>query len=173
MVKPAKIELLSEIKEDFADAKLAIIADYRGLDVEKLTDLRRKLNAESAKFRVVKNTFMKKVGDDLGWNEIDSMLKGPTAVAYAPEASAPAAKVLRDFAKANKELNIKGGVLEGCAISEQEVERLAALPSKEQLISQLLSVMQGPMRNLVSVLSAPMRDVVLTMKALADDKAKN
>ncbi|UOF91882.1 50S ribosomal protein L10 [Fodinisporobacter ferrooxydans] len=146
-VREEKAQLVSEITQKLRDSKSTIITDYRGLNVAEVTELRKKLREAGIEYRVYKNTLTRRATKETGLDAIDAQLTGPTAIAFSFEDVVAPAKILNDFAKNHKALEIKGGVVEGRVIDVEEVTALATLPSREGLLSMLLSVLQAPMRN--------------------------
>ena len=152
--RKAKEAVVSEIKEKFEGAQSIIFLDYRGLTVEEVTNLRNKMRAAGVEYKVLKNTMIKRATDSLGIEGLDSVLEGPTAVAIGKEDPVAPAKILSDFVKAAKKTEIKGGIVFGKAASLAEIQSLATLPSKEQLIASLMSVINGVTSKFVRTLEA-------------------
>lgn len=153
MDRSSKTEFVQTFNEKVGRARLAIVADYQGIDVNTLTTFRKQLAAEDAEFAVVKNRLMKRAVAGTSFEALDGFLTGPNAVLLGFEAVVEAAKVLNDFAKANERLELKGGVLDGKLVTPAQIKALAELPSKEVLQAMLLGVLQAPARNLVSLLA--------------------
>jgi len=146
-VREEKSAQVEEIAAKLSESKTTIIADYRGLKVSEITELRKKLRDAEIDFRVLKNTLTRRATAQSGTSALDEFLKGPTAVAFGVKDVIAPAKILNDFALRHKALEIKGGMVEGKLISAEGVKELAALPSRDGLLSMLLSVLQAPMRN--------------------------
>ncbi|MFC4765960.1 50S ribosomal protein L10 [Effusibacillus consociatus] len=146
-IREEKAQLVQEISQKLRDSKSTIVADYRGLTVAEVTELRKTLREAGIEFKVLKNTMTRRATAELGLTELDAHLTGPTAIAFSYEDVVAPAKILNDFAKTHKALEIKAGVVEGRVVSLDEVTALATLPSREGLISMFLSVLQAPMRN--------------------------
>lgn len=157
-VKVSKVEskkqIVSEITEKLQASKATILVDYRGLDVAAVTELRKQLREAGVDFKVYKNTLVRRATAEVDMTELDEQLVGPTAIAFSNEDVVAPAKVLSEFAKENEALEIKTGVIEGRVVSLDEIKELAALPSREGLLSMLLSVLQAPIRNLAYVTKA-------------------
>ncbi len=153
-IREGKEKKVSEIIQKFTDSKTTIITDYRGLDVIEITQLRKNLRDVGVEYKVYKNTFIKRATSEIKLTEIDQFLTGPTAIAFSNEDLIAPAKVIADFAKKHKALEIKVGILEGDIVLADQVKALAALPSREGLLSMLLSVLQAPMRNMACVVKA-------------------
>lgn len=152
-VREEKVQLVEEITEKFRSSVSTIVTDYRGLNVAEVTELRKKLRDAGIEYRVLKNTMTRRATAVSGLSELDFALAGPTAIAFSTTDVVAPAKILNDFAKGHKNLEIKGGVVEGRVLSAAAVQDLANLPSREGLISMFLSVLQAPMRNLAYAVS--------------------
>jgi large subunit ribosomal protein L10 len=142
-----KQQLVQEIADRLARSKATIVTDYRGLNVAEVTELRKQLRAAGVEYHVYKNTLTRRAAQQANVEGLDQYLTGPSALAFGFEDPVAPAKVLYDFAKKHKALELKGGVVEGRVITAKEVESLASLPSREGLLSMLLSVLQAPVRN--------------------------
>ncbi|MFX4301188.1 50S ribosomal protein L10 [Alicyclobacillus tolerans] len=143
-----KAKLVEEIVDRLNRSKGTVVTDYRGLNVAEITELRKQLREAGIEFQVLKNTLTRRATEKTSLTELDAYLMGPTAIAFGYDDPVKPAKILNDFAKKHKALELKGGVVEGRVISSSEVVALAGLPSREGLLSMLLSVLQAPMRNL-------------------------
>lgn len=161
--------VVKELAEKLKLAKGTVLTDYRGLNVEKVTDLRNKLRAANIEYRVVKNTLLRIAAEDAGIKGLEGYLEGPTALAMSADPVAPA-KVLADWIKANKMLELKGGILEGKVISAQGVTGLADLPPREVLLAMVVGTMNAPIIGLVNVLQGPLRKLVYAVDAVAKQK---
>ena len=150
--------VVSEIKEKLQKASGVVLADYRGLTVAQVTQLRTQMRQAGVEYRVMKNTLVRRAATELGVEGLDPYLKGPTAIAFGADPVAPA-KVLTEFAKANKlkKFQIKAGVLEGKVIGPEGVKALADLPSREVLLTMVVRGMQAPLVGMVNVLQGPIR----------------
>ncbi|MGI5284236.1 50S ribosomal protein L10 [Nonomuraea polychroma] len=142
MARPDKATAVAELKNEFAGSAAAVLTEYRGLTVAQLKELRTSLG-ENAKFAVAKNTLTKIAANEAGVTGLDDLLVGPTAVAFVKGDVVEAAKGLRDFAKANPLLVIKGGVLEGKALNATEITKLADLESREVLLAKLAGALKA------------------------------
>ncbi|MCI0183858.1 MAG: 50S ribosomal protein L10 [Acidibacillus sp.] len=147
-VREEKAAQVAEIADKLSNSKTTIITDYRGLTVAEVTDLRKRLRDAGIEFRVLKNTLVRRATAESGTSAVDVYLKGPTAIAFSTDDLVAPAKLLNDFAVKNKALEIKGGLVEGKLVDADGVKELATLPSRDGLLSMLLSVLQAPMRNL-------------------------
>ena len=155
MARPDKAAAVAEIVESFNESAGAVLTEYRGLTVKQLQDLRRSLG-ENANYAVVKNTLTKIAAQEAGVDGFDDLLTGPTAIAFINGDVVEAAKGLRDFAKANPALVIKGGVLDGKALDAKEVAKLADLESREVLLGKLAGAMLASLSQAVYLLNAPL-----------------
>jgi large subunit ribosomal protein L10 len=165
MARAEKQAAVAEIVDSFNEAAGAVLTDYRGLTVKELQELRRSLG-EHADYAVVKNTLAKLAASEAGMTGFDELLVGPTAIAFLKGDVVEAAKGLRDFAKANPALIIKGGYLDGKAIDAKEVAKLADLESREVLMGKLAGAMLASLQNAVFLLNAPLAQVARLAGAL-------
>ena len=147
-----KEAVVASIAEDIKNAASVVFVDARGLTVDKDTELRASLRKAGVSYKVRKNTLTTKAAAQLGLEGVDEFLKGPTAIAACPTLT-DAAKIINDFAKENNAVEIKGGIMEGKAISAETVKELANIPSKEVLIARLLGSMNGPITGLTIALN--------------------
>ncbi|MBU9710820.1 50S ribosomal protein L10 [Evansella tamaricis] len=154
-----KSQIVEEIATKLQESQSTIVVDYRGLDVSEVTELRKQLREAGVDFKVYKNTMARRATEKVGLTELDAQLTGPTAIAFSNEDVVAPARILNKFAKDHDALEIKAGVIEGRIVSLEEVKALAELPSREGLLSMLLSVLQAPIRNFA-----------LATKAVADQK---
>ena len=165
MARAEKQAAVAEIVDSFNDAAGAVLTEYRGLTVKQLQELRRSLG-ENANYAVVKNTLAKLAAKDAGIDGFDDLLTGPTAIAFIKGDVVEAAKGLRDFAKANPTLVIKGGVLDGKPLDAKEVAKLADLESREVLLGKLAGAMLASLSQAVYLLNAPIAQVARLAGAL-------
>ncbi|MDR1466729.1 MAG: 50S ribosomal protein L10 [Treponema sp.] len=166
-----KVKAINELKEAFESARDFIFADYRGLTVEQIMDLRRQLRTKNAVFRVVKNNFARIAFERMATQDVSAYLLGPTAVAIAPQDSNEVAKILFDFMKSVSYLKVKGGLVGDIVYTDKQVEALSKLPGKLQLISVLMSCMNGSVRSLTGALNDINARLARTVKAVADKKS--
>ena len=157
MASTAAIELKTGLVNDYAakfkEAAALVVVDYRGLTVEQVTELRRNLRAEGVEFKVLKNNISRRAIAEAGYEGLASEFVGPTAVAYSNDDVVAPARILHTFAKVNNALELKAGFIEGEVATHEQVMELATLPSRDGLLSMLLSVLQAPMRNMAYALS--------------------
>ncbi|WP_327234991.1 50S ribosomal protein L10 [Streptomyces sp. NBC_01317] len=165
MARPDKAAAVAELTDKFRSSNAAVLTEYRGLTVAQLKELRRSLGA-NAQYSVVKNTLTKIAANEAGINTLDDLFAGPTAVAFVTGDPVESAKGLRDFAKDNPNLIIKGGVLDGKALSADEFKKLADLESREVLLSKLAGAMKGKQSQAASLFQALPSKFVRTAEAL-------
>jgi large subunit ribosomal protein L10 len=165
MARADKQAAVAEIVESFNDAAGAVLTEYRGLTVKELQDLRRSLG-ENADYAVVKNTLAKLAATEAGISGFDELLTGPTAIAFIKGDVVEAAKGLRDFAKANPALVIKGGILDGKQLDAKEIAKLASLESREVLLAKLAGAMLASLSQAVYLLNAPLAQAARLAGAL-------
>ncbi|KWX78718.1 50S ribosomal protein L10 [Paenibacillus riograndensis] len=158
----AKQDAVDVVTGKLKNSVSTVVADYRGLNVSQVTELRKQLREAGVDFQVLKNTLVRRATAAAELTELDAVLTGPTAVAFSETDAVVAAKILNDFAKKNEALKLKGGVVEGRVIDADQLKALAELPSREGLLSMLLSVLQAPMRNFA-----------LAVKAVADKEEQS
>ena len=154
-----KKQVVDEIAEKLQASNSIVVVDYRGLNVAEVTELRKQLREAGIEFKVYKNTLTRRAVEKLELTDLIDSLVGPNAIAFGGEDVVAPAKILNNFAKEHEALEIKAGVIEGNVASVEEIKALAELPSREGLLSMLLSVLQAPVRNLA-----------LATKAVADQK---
>jgi large subunit ribosomal protein L10 len=165
MARPDKAAAVAEIVDSFNDSAGAVLTEYRGLTVKQLQDLRRALG-ENANYAVVKNTLTKIAAKQAGVDGFDDLLTGPTAIAFISGDVVEAAKGLRDFAKANPALVIKGGYVDGASMDASEIAKLADLESREVLLGKLAGAMLASLSQAVYLLNAPLAQVARLAGAL-------
>ena len=165
MARPDKATAVAELVESFQDSAGAVLTDYRGLTVKQLQDLRRALG-ENANYAVVKNTLTKLAASEAGVEGFDDLLVGPTAIAFINGDVVEAAKGLRDFARLNPALVIKGGVLDGNSLDAAEIAKLADLESREVLLGKLAGGMLATLSQAVYLLNAPLSQAARLAGAL-------
>jgi large subunit ribosomal protein L10 len=170
MARADKAAAVAEIVESFNDSAGAVLTEYRGLTVKQLQDLRRSLRG-NADYAVVKNTLAKLAANEAGINGFDDLLTGPTAIAFINGDVVEAAKGLRDFAKANPTLVIKGGVLDGKPLDAAEVAKLADLESRDVLLGKLAGAMLASLSQAVYLLNAPIAQAARLAGALQAKRA--
>lgn len=170
MRKEQKIKEVASLQERLERAKGMIFTEYRGLKVSELNELRSKLRKEGSTLKVVKNRLMKRVLKDQGLDTLMNHFTGPTAVASSNADPVSPAKILVAFAKDHEKLVLKGGFIEGSAVTSKEVETLARLPSRQELLARALFSLLAPATNMAGVLAAVPRKLVYAVNAIKETK---
>ncbi len=168
-----KQQVVEDIKSRFERAGSVVIVDYRGINVEQVTELRRQFRVAGAEYVVLKNTLVKRALAELNITGVDNLLEGPSAFAFGYQDPVAPAKVLTDFiAKTKTEaIKVKGGLVDGKAINVAGVKALADLPPKEVLIAKMMGSLNAPITGFVGVLSATLRSLVYAIEAVRKQKA--
>lgn len=169
-IRPEKAGKVAELKDLLSSSKGAVLVDYCGLTVAEDTELRSKMREAGVKYMVAKNTFIRIAAKEAGIEGMDAYLEHNTAVAFSAEDPVAPAKILNDFSKDHKALEIKAGILDGKVIALDEVKALAELPSREELLAKLVGSMQAPISGLVNVLQGTIRNFVYTLEAVRQKK---
>lgn len=174
MPTPAKQQTIDDLNDVFTRAKSAVLAHYHGISAENMTALRAHMRERSVDFRVIKNTLARKAAKNTPLEVLENDFKGPVSLLVSFDDAVAPAKALSEYAKsgAEKSPDVVAGIVEGKQVSPEEIKALADLPSKEVLLSQMLSVMNGPTTNFVGVFSALLRKLVGTLDAIKDKKAQ-
>ncbi len=149
-----KKQIVSALSEQLKTAVSGVFVDYCGLTVEQDTKLRNKLREAGVEYKVVKNTLTRFAAKEVGFDELDPILNGPTSLAISMTDEVAPAKVIADFAKDNEQLEIKAGFLDGKVLALEEIKKLAATPNRETLLAKMLGSMNAPISNLVRTLQA-------------------
>jgi large subunit ribosomal protein L10 len=160
-----KADSIEDITALFNQAIVSVVTEYRGLKVSEITDLRRKLRPSGPGYHVAKNTLARLAAKKVGWEGLDEVLVGPTAIAFVNNDLVKGIKDLLSYQKDSKVFVIKAGILGGKVIKADRLEDLIKLPSKEELIAKMLGSLNAPATNLVSVLSQPPQNLVNVMAA--------
>lgn len=171
MPRADKSAKVAELVEEFRNSKAAVLTEYRGLTVSQLRELRRALG-EHARYTVVKNTLTKIAAKEAGVTQFDGLFEGPSAIAFVTGDPVEAAKGLRDFARTNPPLVIKGGMLEGRALTADDVRRLADLESREVLLARLAGALKAAPQQAVSLFAAPLSQMARLADALRQKAAE-
>jgi large subunit ribosomal protein L10 len=166
MLKADKERVVAELTERLREAQTLLVADYRGLTVGEIDSLRTQLLQHGASFRVVKNTLTRRAAEAAGADGLLTLLDGPTAIAFLESDGDPVAvaKALSDIARTSRILALRGGILDGAAITAEDVENLAKLPPADVLRGQLVGALAGPLQ-IVGLFAAPLRDLVGVLDA--------
>ncbi len=167
-----KKQIVEELKERFAKSKVVIVTDYKGLNVGDMTTLRRKLREAQVEYQVVKNTLLRRAAEGTDAELIKDNFVGPSAIALSYDDPVAPAKVLTDFAKENDKLEIKVGVMNGKVMDLAAIKALSSLPSREQLLAQLLAAMHAVPTAFVTALSDIPRRMLNVLTAIKDQKEK-
>ena len=165
-----KKAIVDELKERLERTQVAILTDYKGLDVAAINDLRRKLREENIEFQVVKNTLLLRAAEGTNTALLKDHFKGPSAVALSYEDPVAPAKVLTQFAKENAALEIKAGVMDGKVLGLTDLKALADLPSREVLLGQLVGVLNNVPTSFVRVVAEVPRQMLNVLNAIKDQK---
>ena len=169
MPTQAKKDTVQEITETLKESAGMFVVDYRGLSVKATQDLRRQLTESGASMKVLKNNLVKLALSEAELPELD-VLAGPTAYIFFESDPVAPAKVLKEFAKSNKQLEIKGGLSSGRVVNVEQIQAIADLPSHEELIAKLLGTIQNPLTKVVRVINGPNQQLAQVIKAIADKK---
>lgn len=169
MATPEKEAAIAELKENIQNCSVAIMSQYQGITAEQVTTLRAKLREQNVTYRVYKNTLAKRALDELELGDASGYMDGPTAWAFCEDPVAPA-KVLKDFSADVKVVSMLGGVLDGEVIDASKLNALADLPSRDQLLAQVVGTIAMPLRNLVGTLNAVPRNMVNVIEAIRKKK---
>lgn len=156
-----KAEIVAGLSEQFKAAKSAVVVNYRGLTVAQVTELRKELRDAGVKMEVIKNTYLRRAADMNGYEDLDAVFTGPTAIAFSNDDVVAPARIMAKYADKIDALEIKGGIIEGKVASLEQVVALSKLPDRDGMLSMLLSVLQAPIRN-----------VAYAVKAVAESKSE-
>jgi len=165
-----KKALVAEVAEVAATAMSVVAAEYRGLTVGQMTDLRSRARKSGVYMRVIKNTLARKALAGTAFESMGAVLKGPLVLAFSKDDPGAAARVIKDFAKANDKLVTTNLSIGGAVLPAKDLDRVASLPTKEQALSQLLGVIKAPIQKLVATIQAPQVKFVRTVVAIRDQK---
>ncbi|HXT46474.1 MAG TPA: 50S ribosomal protein L10 [Pseudonocardiaceae bacterium] len=169
MARPDKVDAVADIAEEFRNATATLVTEYRGLSMTQLTNLRRALGSDTT-YRVAKNTLVSRAARDAGVEGLDELFIGPTAIAFVHGEPVLAAKALRDFARENNALVIKGGYLEGRPLTVAQVTQIADLESREVLLAKLAGAMKANLSKAARLFAEPASQVARLAAALRDKR---
>lgn len=170
MRKEEKKEIVTQLHDDLGDSQAVFVADYIGLNVEKITRLRKNVKTAGGTFTVVKNTLLRRAAKDTPAEALGDLFIGPTAIAMVKGDPLGVAKALVDFAKDNEVLEVQGGILGTQVLDLDKIQALAKMPSKEVLLAKMLGSMNAPLVNFVGVFAAMLRQLVYVLKAIENQK---
>jgi len=165
--RPEKVAVVDEVREHFSSSDAAILTEYRGLTVKEISNLRRTLSPVGGDYKVYKNTLVRFAARDLGL-DIESMLTGPTAIAFIKGDAVNVAKALRDFARTNPKLVVKGGLLGATVLGSKDAAALADIPPREVLLARIAGGLAAPMQTFAGLLQALPRNFAYGLKALIE-----
>ena len=173
MARPEKVQAVEQIKERFSDAEGALLTEYRGLSVGEMAELRTALREADADYKVLKNTLARIAVKEVGLDELEDMLTGPTAIAFCRQDPAAVAKALDDAAKRFPVLVVKGGVLKGKVISADQAKELARLEPRDVQLAKIAMMMNSPLQQTANVIGALLRDLGSMLAQVADRKKES
>jgi large subunit ribosomal protein L10 len=165
--RPEKVAVVTEVKERFSGSRAAVLADYRGLSVGEMARLRRSIKAAGGEFKIYKNTLVRFAVEELDLDLLD-LLVGPNGIAFVEDDAVSVAKALRDFSRENDKLVIKGGLLGEQRLSAEEVDSLAKLPTRDELLARLAAGLAAPLQKFAGLLQALPRNFAYGLRALID-----
>lgn len=169
MPNQRKIESVAELKEKMTRMQLAVVADYRGMTVAEMTDFRAKLRNNQAELVVAKNTLLRIAARETGYDALVPFLAGPTALTFVYDDVAKGAGVINDYVNASKKMTLRGGVLGKSSIAADVLGDVAKLPSREQVLAEVVGGLQSPVAGLLGVLNAPVADILGVLNAVVAD----
>jgi len=171
VTRAKKENTLEDLKAALLSSKFTVVSDYQGTSVSEITNLRREIQKAGGEYTVAKNTLIKlAAANNSSSSYLNTLLAGPTAIAYTSGDPVPVAKALTEYIKKVKKTSIKGGVLEGKVVSEKQIADIASLPSKEVLIAKMLGSLNAPAQNVVYALSGVSRNLVYALEAIRKQK---
>lgn len=171
ITKDAKVEKVTALHEKFSHAKAAILADFSGLNVQQMAELRAQLRASAVELHVVKNTLAQRALEDTNLLPLAAYFVGPTSVALTDHDAAAMAKTLAEYAKKEAKFNVRAGFVEGQVLSPEQITALADLPPREILLARMLASMQSPLSGLVGVLQGVLRQFMYALVAIQEAKS--
>ena len=173
MNKEEKRQVVEALRQTFQGNASVLLLAFREINVSDLTELRRKVSENGSGYRVVKNTLALRAAEDTPVHELNSHFEGPTAIAYTDQDPVALAKLLKGYVKDHPGLAFKAGVLDGSTLSPDEIEGLAEIPSRPELLSKLVYLLNAPLSAFASTLQAPLRNLGAGLKALEEQKDEN
>ncbi|MDA2934090.1 50S ribosomal protein L10, partial [Acidobacteria bacterium AH-259-D05] len=173
MNRTEKQDVVKELNQTFKGHQSILLINFTGVNVADATDLRRKISKVESGYRVVKNRLALRAIEDTSLESLKEHFQGPTAIAYTGNDPVALAKVLKKFIGTHPDMSFKAGVVEGRAVSASDVESLAEMPSRLELLSKLLYLLNSPLTRLASALQSPIRDLASVLKQLAEKKEES
>lgn len=170
LTKQQKEQQVAELTEKMKTATVGVLVDYCGLTVEEVTELRKKLRESKVDYRVYKNSVLRFASQNSGYGDMAKFYDGPNAIAISQDDAVAPAKILVEFAKTHPKIEIKAGFLDGKVATAKDIEALATLPSREEMLSKILGGFNAPVSGLANVLQATIRSVVYALSAYAEKK---
>jgi large subunit ribosomal protein L10 len=168
--RPEKVSIVDEIKASLAESDAVLLTEYRGMSVPSIGKLRRQLGADTS-YKVYKNTLVRIAAEQSGIEGLESLLTGPTAVAFVKGDAVEAAKALREFAKGEPHLIVKGGLLGNKVLDAAQTAALADMPPRTQVLAELAGLFEAPLSSLASLFEAPVRDIAYAIAALEEKQS--
>ena len=165
-----KKQIVEQLYKSFSEAEIALMVDYKGLDVKALTKLRKEMREAGFEFKVAKNTLFKKASEKTDSKDLADFFKGPNAIAFSNSDPISPAKILVDFAKNNEKLEIKVAAMNGKLLTADDVKKLASMPSRQELLAQFLSVLNAVPTSFVRVISGVQQNFLNVLNAVKDKK---
>jgi large subunit ribosomal protein L10 len=172
MNRSEKAEIVAKLKQIFKDSGSVILIDFKNVNVPDMTELRRKVRESDSQYQVVKNSLALRAAESTTVEEIKQHFDGPTAIAYTQENIVGLAKVLRDFIKDHSGMSFRVGVLDGQVLSGEQVTGLADMPSREELLSKVLFLMNAPLTQMVLALKSPVQKLAYLLRQLEENKSQ-
>jgi large subunit ribosomal protein L10 len=170
VIRPEKVAMIAELNKTLKESKGMVLVDFRGIKVAQDTKLRRKMREAGVDYSVIKNNMASIAAKEVGIEGLDNYLKGPLAMVSSAKDPVAPAKLISEFMKENRVMEIKGGLVEGKVINAEAVKALASLPPREVLLARLLGSMQAPITGLVTVLNGNIRNLVYALDAVRQQK---
>jgi large subunit ribosomal protein L10 len=171
--RPEKVAEVEALEKRLRSATVVILTDYRGLSVAEISTLRSRLRGVRFEYRVAKNTLLNRAAEKVGVVDLSTFLSGPTAVVFGRDDPGVPARLLLEFIRQYRKLEIKGGLVDGQVLNAEAVQSLATLPTKPELLARVVGAVQAPLRGLVTVLSGPPRGLVTVLDALRKRREEN
>ena len=172
MLRPEKEKVVSQLRDKLTQAKSLFLTDFTGLNVGEMTELRRDLREKNVEYQIAKNSLIRLAIQKTGFESLSEHLEGPNGLAFGYDEATEAAKVLYEFQKKTEKPKVRVFWMEGKLFGEEQLKRLARLPSRKELLAQILANVNSPMSNLVGTLHGVLRNLIGTIDALQEAKSK-